>query len=130
MTLFDNCTSATKRGDLGEARAAYELMKLGYTISRPLCDSAKYDLLADTGERILKVQCKTSVFKKPSGNYEINLKVSGGNQSRTTIQNRQDGDYDYLFALTGDDECYFIPRSDLPRTCVALDATKEEFRIV
>lgn len=41
--LFDNL-SRSQQGDLGEARAIYELTKLGYILSRPLCVHCSYDL--------------------------------------------------------------------------------------
>lgn len=67
----------TKQGNVGLAYYS----KLGYTISIPLTDSQDYDIIVDTGNTLLKVQVKTTTCRRDSGNYQLNLKVSGGNRS-------------------------------------------------
>jgi hypothetical protein len=46
-------------GDRSEAAVLAALVKAGYNISIPFGESHRYDLLADDGERILRVQVKT-----------------------------------------------------------------------
>ncbi len=121
MSIFKNCKTATKRGDLGEVRAMYEMVKLGYAVCPPLSDSEKYDILVDVGTEIIKVQCKTTIYKSPSGNYAVNLKTTGGNSSSTKIIVRNKSHYDYLFVLTDDDICYFIPEHELGTSTVILN---------
>lgn len=43
--------------------------ELGYTVSIPLTDTQDYDLIADTGNTLLKVQVKTTTCLNKSGNY-------------------------------------------------------------
>lgn len=127
---FINATSWTKQGDIGEARAIYEYTKLGFSVSRTLFDSSKYDLIIDTGEGLERVQVKTTSFKERSGYYSVNLKTSGGSSSKGTIRNRTDGDYDYLFVLTGDGNCWSIPvDSDTPKTNIVLNKKYDKYRL-
>lgn len=107
--MFDNCKTRTKQGDLGEARAIYEYTKMGYIVSKPLCDSEKYDLIVDDGEELKKVQVKTCRFKPKNKGYEVYLATSGGNTKENTKRKPQEGDYDELFILTESDECWIIP---------------------
>lgn len=110
--MFDNCKTHTKQGDLGEARAIYEYTKMGYIVSKPLCDSAKYDIIVDDEITLKRVQVKTSQCVSGTGNgkaYSINLVTSGGNTSTNTRRKPEDGDYDELFVLTEMDECWMIP---------------------
>ena len=48
------------RGDETEARAIHELISNGYSVSVPFGDNDKYDLVADDGETLYRVQCKTA----------------------------------------------------------------------
>lgn len=107
--LFKNASTFTKQGDIGEARAIYEYTKLGYTVSRTIFDSARYDLIIDDGQVLKRVQVKTSTYKTKSGAYEVGLKTSGGNTRENTVRLRNEEDYDILFILTAEDRCWSIP---------------------
>lgn len=47
-------------GHAAELRLALELQERGYTVSKPLCDAAGYDLIVDTHKALLRVQVKAS----------------------------------------------------------------------
>lgn len=53
-------------GCLTEYTFATECLKRGYNVSFPLLDSSIYDCIVDTGDRLIKVQVK-STAKKPEG---------------------------------------------------------------
>lgn len=46
-------------GELSEAIILAHLMKKGWSVSLPFGNNQRYDMLIDTGERILRAQCKT-----------------------------------------------------------------------
>ena len=46
------------KGAVAEAEIAAAAVRLGFQVARPMPDGQRYDLLIDTGERILRVQCK------------------------------------------------------------------------
>lgn len=93
----------TKQGNVGHAYYS----KLGYTISIPLTDSQDYDIIVDTGNTLLKVQ--TTTCRRDSGNYQLNLKVSGTGKVKTFDLNK----CDLIFAMTEQFEFYSIPRSEI-----------------
>lgn len=114
------------QGNIGAARAVYEFTKKGYTVLVPLSDSDKYDIVVDDGDRLLKVQVKTTQCKSPSGGYAVNLKTSGGNTKTNTITKRKEGDYDLLFVLSELGECWIIPEKSLSgaSNSIVVGATK------
>lgn len=57
-----------QRGCLAEYTFATECLKRGYSVSFPLIDSSVYDCIVDTGERLIKVQVK-STNKTPDGDH-------------------------------------------------------------
>lgn len=130
MNIFNNATTWTKQGDIGEARAIYEYTKLGYGVSKPLNDSMKYDLIIDKNGELFKVQVKTTKFKNEKGIYYASLKTSGGNRSGNNIKNREDSDYDILFVLTETDKCYSIPVTSIKaKSNIALGSLVEQFEL-
>ena len=111
INIFKNCDTNTIQGNLGLGRAIYEIQKMGAIISLPITENQKYDLVADLKNKLNKIQIKTTGYKKKSCKYAVNLKTSGGNQSFNKATLRKEGDYDYLFVLCSDDECFFIPET-------------------
>lgn len=79
---------------------------MGWTI--PVTDSQDYDLIVDTGTKLLKVQVKTTTQISEHGIYIVSLKTCGGNKSGHTTKTFDNNQSDLLFVLTGD--CYSIPR--------------------
>jgi hypothetical protein len=49
-----------QRGAIAEAAIAFEAIRLHVGVFRPLTES-RYDLIFDTGSRLLRVQCKSAV---------------------------------------------------------------------
>ena len=79
--MFSNCINFKKQGDMGMCYAIAYYSKLGWTISIPVTDSQDYDLIVDTGTKLLKVQVKTTTQISEHGIYIVSLKTCGGNKS-------------------------------------------------
>lgn len=115
-----NKSISKNQGNIGVSKAIYEYTKMGYTVLLPFSDSDKYDLVIDDKDKLLKVQVKTSRCKARYGGYTINLKTSGGNTKINTIRTRRKGDYDILFVLTEDGDCWSIPSEQLGESGTAI----------
>ena len=70
-----------QQGDLGVASAIWHYTKLGYVVSLPTTDNARYDLVVDIDGQLNRVQCKTTGYKSPHGVYTVQLSTQGGNQT-------------------------------------------------
>lgn len=111
--VFENATTSTKQGDIGEARAIYEYTRMGYSVSCPLADSSNYDLIVEKNSILYRVQVKTTRSRNNAGGWVANLRTFGGNRSGTNIKHRKKGDWDLLFVLTQDDRIWSIPEESL-----------------
>lgn len=49
-------------GEISEAFIIAELLKKGYSVSKPFGDNQKYDLIIDDGKNLLRGQCKTATL--------------------------------------------------------------------
>jgi bifunctional DNA-binding transcriptional regulator/antitoxin component of YhaV-PrlF toxin-antitoxin module len=104
-----------RQGDLGEAAAIHWLSAIGAIVSFPLFHSPDYDLIAEVGGRLLRVQVKTSRYEVAStGHFAVQLATSGGNQSWTgTVKTFDPTRVDYVFVLVGTGRCWFIPSNEV-----------------
>jgi PD-(D/E)XK endonuclease len=107
-----------QQGDLGEASALEWLTRIGGLVVLPFGHSPDFDLIAQLGGRLLRVQVKTSTqeIRTPNGHlrFPVSLVTCGGNQSWTGVAKLFDPDkVDYLFALTSSGRRWFIPATDL-----------------
>ena len=112
MGIFANCRTNKDQGNIGLAKAMYELQVLGYRISIPFTENQNYDLIVDKDDKLYRVQIKTTKQKSPYGISKVNLRTLGGNQSFKTIKKRKVGDYELLYVLTDENISYLIPDSD------------------
>ena len=97
------------QGDIGVALAVAYYSMLGYKVSVPMTDDARYDLIVDKNGTLVRVQCKTTRWQKPSGSYCVQLATSGGNQSWNKVVkliSRTEVDELFVYAFSGD--CYVL----------------------
>ena len=112
---LSECDTYSKQGNIGVSYAIAYYSSLGYTISIPLTDTQDYDLVVDNGEKLLRVQVKTTISKsKNSNNYQLNLRVTGGNRSGIGKNKLfSENHCDLVFAMTENLEFYSIPRDKI-----------------
>lgn len=112
--MFDTL-SRSQQGDLGEARAVYELVKLGYALSKPLHVHLPYDFIAEKDNKLYRVQVKTSrlVLRKSTQVYQVQLCSTGGNRLVNTRTHFDPTKIDLLFVMTADDRCWLIPAANI-----------------
>jgi hypothetical protein len=58
---LDNVLSTNQKGAIAESAIACAAMRLGVGVFRAVADE-RYDLIFDTGGRLLRVQCKTAAL--------------------------------------------------------------------
>jgi PD-(D/E)XK endonuclease len=129
--LINRC----QQGDLGEASAIEWLTRQGATVSMPLGHSPDYDLVAEFGDCLVRVQVKTSTRNEPrveGHRWTVMLATNGGNQSWSGVAKIFDPSrFDLLFVLVGDGRRWVIPADAIESTrSVNLGGTKySEFEI-
>lgn len=124
------------QGDIGEASAIEWLTSKGALVWTPIGHSPDVDLMADFGNRLLRVQVKTSTYEvtTPGGllRWDVAIATNGGNRSWSgTTKIFDPARVDYLFVVVGDGRRWFIPASYVEATrAIKLGGTKySEFEI-
>lgn len=119
-----------EQGLLGLTDAIHWFGANGYSISLPLIDAQPYDLIVDDGDRLQRVQVKTTTYRSPYGIYVVSLATRGGNQSFHTTKPFDPGSAELLYVLTDSDERYLIPTNRIRgRGAVNLGERVAPFRV-
>jgi hypothetical protein len=119
------------QGDIGELSAIVWLAGKGIPVFKPLFHSPHYDLVADLGGRLIRVEVKTcTVFRKKR--WDVSVCTRGGNQSWNGLTKRLDPQKcEFLFVLVADGRRWFIPATHFGGgTCLRLGGPKyAEFEV-
>ena len=84
------------QGAIGIGRAIAHYFAKGYAVFVPVADVSRYDLIVDTGERLMRIEVKTTT--QPKG--EVSLRTMGGNTSWNGVVKRiSRDDCDAVFAV-------------------------------
>ena len=121
-----------QQGDVGVAATVLHYTKLGYTVSQPLSDNSRYDLIVDKGNgQLQRVQCKTSrYFRDASRTFEVKLATSGGNKSGNTKKPIDSTEIDIVMVYTWDGDLYEFPAEVLHcKDNVRLGKNKQVYRV-
>jgi hypothetical protein len=98
------------QGDVGEASAIEWLTMQGALVFVPLFRSPNYDVIAEMGGQLVRVEVKTSCRQNARGRWEVAICTRGGNRSWNGVTKAFDPRLcDYLFVHVGDGRRWFIP---------------------
>ena len=108
-----------QQGDTTELRFMLLNQELGYTISKPFGDNAKYDLIVDTDIELQRIQVKSTRRKETSSGMDCyNCLVCSGADSK---QKYSDKDIDYIaIYVIPENAWYKIPVKDIKGKTVKL----------
>jgi hypothetical protein len=99
-----------RKGNLAVANAIRYYVSAGYTVSVPLADTARYDLVVERKGVFQAIQCKFAGYEGNPGVFSVPLYVSGGNRSAGNRRIKyQLNDFDILFILCASGRMYAIP---------------------
>ena len=101
--------SPREQGDFGEFSAMQWLAEQGAKLYLPFGHSPDVDLVADFGDRLVRVQVKTCTYFRDD-RWCVMIATRGGNQSWSGVVKRFDPSRaDALFVLAGDGRRWYIP---------------------
>lgn len=108
-----------QQGDTTELRFMLLNNELGYIVSKPFGDNAKYDLIVDTGDELQRVQVKSTKRKETSSGMDCyNCLVCSGSDSK---QQYSDRDIDYIaIYVIPENAWYKIPVKEINGKTVKL----------
>ena|ERR1700693_1854280 len=111
VVLMEERWTPRRQGDAGELSAMLWLATHGAAVFIPLGHSPDVDLIADFGDELVRVQVKTSTFRR-NGRWVVALATRGGNQSWSGLVKLLEASRcDRVFVHVGDGRRWYIPTS-------------------
>lgn len=95
------------KGNLTELLCLAAFTRLGYQVSIPYGDHARYDFIVDIDNKLYKVQCKTASLEQ-EGVYSFSCRSTAANYSRAASRTYTEDEIDF-FATIINQQCYLIP---------------------
>ncbi len=97
-------TSTSKRqGELSELAFVYKAASLGFIVAKPYGDNERYDFVVDSGQRLWRVQVKSTSYLH-SGSYRVLALRHWRGQTVTY----QPSEVDFLVAHVIPEEAWFV----------------------
>lgn len=96
-------------GAITEQKCFLKCLEMGYQVSKPLFDNARYDFILDVNDKLLKIQIKTSRWKddkKEAFIFNCYSQHSTGNGNKRLKYTKKEIDY---FMTEKDGLFYLIP---------------------
>ena len=99
-------------------------------------DAQHYDLVVEKDGKFSPVQVKmtTQLVKARDGSqtkvYALGLRNVKTNTKSTVVRKRQNGDYDLLFVMCGNGDCYSIPATELPVSGTTLGPKYQQYKLM
>ncbi|HEY3828823.1 MAG TPA: group I intron-associated PD-(D/E)XK endonuclease [Solirubrobacteraceae bacterium] len=112
--------SSSQKGAMAEAEIATAALRLNLTVLRPLSEGGRYDLVIDTGKRLLRVQCKWAARQgEVIMAYCTTCRHTPSGYRRTTYSAEE---IDAIAIYCPDtDKCYLLPVGEVEsRTAISL----------
>lgn len=99
------------KGQLTEQKCFVKCLEAGYLISKPLFDNARYDFILDTGEKLLRIQVKSSAWNEEHSAFTFNgySQHSTGNGNKRMKYTTKEIDY---FMTEKDGTFYLYPAEE------------------
>lgn len=100
------------KGAQTELECITYLHRLGYNISIPWGDNARYDFVLDVNDKLYKIQCKTSrEDTEVKGVYRFNCQSTYVNSKGNRTAGYTEKDIDF-FCTFIEGKCYLVPLSE------------------
>lgn len=85
------------KGDVNEIQCLLDFQKRGFYCSLPFSGSCKYDLIADIGGKLIRIQCKSSTFHEDEGTLHMSATRQTTNTKETVRYKYSEEEIDYFY---------------------------------
>lgn len=105
--------NSKQKGNLGVGQAINHFLSIGYIVSLPINDSQPYDLIVDFPDiGLKKIEIKTTLEVTKRRIPRVDLRSTGGNQSRNYCMSFNPKHCDFVFVHAPNHGCWLIPSDD------------------
>lgn len=100
------------KGDIAEIATIFRALKRGWSVSKPVGENQRYDLIIDDGNQLLRVQCKSAKLKKNIIRASLTRMIRKKDKYQRERYTAKEIDVFSVYC-PDTDQCYFIPVGDV-----------------
>ena len=100
--------NSLKKGLMTELECQQSFIRLGYSISVPLGNFDKYDMIADVNGHLIRIQCKSATYDEKNDYISFNCRSVTTNTKKTNRHSYSRDEIDY-FATSWNGKVYLVP---------------------
>jgi hypothetical protein len=97
-----------RKGLMTELECQQAFIHLGYSVSVPLGNFDKYDMIADVDGHLLRIQCKSATYDEVGDYISFNCRSVTTNTKKTNRHSYSKDEIDY-FATSWNGKVYLVP---------------------
>ena len=129
VSARDDALNTKLQSNIGLGQAIAYFTGEGMSVSLPLTESQRYDLIVDDGSKLFRVEVKTTRTRRASGSYVVTLSTQGGNQSWDHAKKLiSENDCDLVFVHVVGGGSYVFPVEMVAgRASLTLSSDKDRF---
>jgi len=94
------------KADIAESAVVTELLKRGFRVLKPVGDRLPYDLAIDFNGKLLRVQVKSSWFRK--GSYFVDSRRTKTNRRQMLRERYNESDFDFAILYIDDLKVFYV----------------------
>jgi len=107
--LFVLCDMDTKlKGDIAEQAAVLYALNRGWGVLTPVGDRLPYDLVIDTGVKLIKIQVKSAWFDAAKQNWVVDNRRTKTNRRKMIRADYSNSDFDFAVLYIDDLNLFYI----------------------
>src|SRR3989338_4625665 len=94
--------------DIAESAVVTELLKRGFRVLRPVGDRLPYDPAINQGNRLVRIQVKSSWYEPAKGLYTVDARRTKTNRRRMVRARYTAKDFDFAIPHIPNEDVYYI----------------------
>ncbi|HAG27443.1 TPA: endonuclease [Patescibacteria group bacterium] len=95
-------------GDIAEQATILKFLELGWGVSKPVGDRLPYDLIADVGGSLIKLQVKSAWFNSHDQNFCIDVRRTKTNRKQMIRSLYTDQDFDFALVYLPEIRIFYV----------------------
>ena len=100
--------STKLKGDIAEQATILKLLELGWGVSKPVGDRLPYDLIADVGGSLIRLQVKSAWFNSHDQNFCIDVRRTKTNRRQMVRSLYTNQDFDFALVYLPEIRIFYV----------------------
>ena len=118
--------NSKQMGDVAELKLALFFIESGFNVSKPLSEYSKYDLILDSGSRLIRIQVKHGQLRENGVISCTTKSVTIGTDKKWNVKKYAKQDFEYFAIYEPVNKLFFIVKNEGEQSQINLNYACEK----